>query len=136
MNKNDVIDKLKLIAIVVSSLAAGVLLQIYFGHRMSQKWTNFIIDMGIIYPIMLVGLTFGYGDFRRYSRIKLLFYQGTYYCITFGTAFLIFKHGLLPMPTSNHLYIAGAAILALASMLILSWCVRNTKFFRIKRAKR
>ena len=134
MTKKKLLDKLLLILTGFSILFFYFIADITLSRIFAKEWVNFIVA-SIIYIIMLAYGTFVFENFKQIAKKKLFLYQSVFYAFTVGSAYLIFKYKLLPMPQSHHIYVIGIVILAISSVVLLGYLVKRIEFFRDDKKK-
>lgn len=112
------VDKVWLVVISFSGIAVVFFMNLLIRKIVSEEWTIFIIGSTAYLVLMLWG-ALSFKEFKQIPRRTLLFFWSGFYAVTVSSALLVFRHELLPMPKSFHVYIAGIVILLIIGSVVL-----------------
>ena len=66
--------------------------------------------------------------FKGEAKIKILLFQGTFYIVTVGIAFLGLQLGIVPFPENHHVYAVAIVTLSICAGMVLLFLTKKTNF--------
>ena len=121
-------DKILLILTGFLILLFYLLTDIPLGKFLSKKWIDFVVGCTAYLIILVYGTLIFKELFKEETKIKILLFQGIFYIVTVGIAFLGLQLGIVPFPENHHVYAVAIVTLSICTGKVLLFLTKKTNF--------